>query len=99
MNIWTASFNLYPPPLPFSPPLTHPRQVVEQGPPPVVRSFLEGLERDLGPSLSGLPLYEPLFQLMCHPVCVCGGGYMGEEGLRCTPLLKSHLNDMADDML
>ncbi|GAX76338.1 hypothetical protein CEUSTIGMA_g3784.t1 [Chlamydomonas eustigma] len=44
------------------------RQVVEQGPSSIVRSFLEGLERELGPSLSGLPLYEPLFQLMCHPV-------------------------------
>ena len=47
---------------------------MEQAPPSVVRAFLEGLERDLGPALSGFPLYEPLFQLMCHPVSA------GEEG-------------------
>ena len=40
----------------------------------MVRAFLESLERDLGPALSGLPLYEPLFQLMCHPVRVEGFG-------------------------
>ena len=42
--------------------------------PSVVRAFLEGLERDLGPALSGFPLYEPLFQLMCHPVSAREGG-------------------------
>lgn len=46
---------------------TH-RQVIEQGTLAEVQAFLEGLERELGPVLSGFPLTEPMFQLMCHPV-------------------------------
>jgi hypothetical protein len=33
-----------------------------------VRAALQGLERDVSGLLGGLPLYEPLFQLMCHGV-------------------------------
>ncbi|KAF5839636.1 hypothetical protein DUNSADRAFT_292 [Dunaliella salina] len=44
------------------------RQVIEQGTAAEVRAFLEGLERELSPVLSGFPLTEPMFQLMCHPV-------------------------------
>jgi hypothetical protein len=42
--------------------------VVEGGALADVRGFLEGLERELAGLLSGYPLTEPLFQLMCHPV-------------------------------
>lgn len=48
------------------------RQIIEQGTAAEVRGFLEGLERELSPVLSGFPLTEPLFQLMCHPVSVGG---------------------------
>ena len=44
------------------------RQVIEAGSPLDVRSFLESQEREAAPLLSGFPLHEPLFQLMCHPV-------------------------------
>eukprot|EP00798_Chlamydomonas_sp_ICE-L_P006431 gene6431-3060_t len=43
------------------------KQIIEQGAEGDVRGFLESSERDLATALSGYPLYEPLFQLMCHP--------------------------------
>ena len=74
---------------------------------PVVRSFLEGLERDLGPALSGLPLYEPLFQLMCHPVSVEGRGRNVKDSVGFwqagsfygVQVNKSHFQDPADRLL
>ncbi len=56
-------------------------RIVEQGPQAQVRGFLEGLERELGPTLSGFPLYEPLFQVsgcthlsgVRGSVCACIG--------------------------
>ncbi len=51
------------PPLPSPPTPLARRQILEQGSSSHVRPFLESLERDLGPTLSGYPLYEPLFQV------------------------------------
>eukprot|EP00983_Pelagomonas_calceolata_P059611 1146003-Pelagomonas_calceolata.AAC.6 len=55
-------------------------QVIEQGTAAEVRAFLEGLERELSPVLSGFPLTEPMFQLMCHPVGA-GAHEASSEGL------------------
>ncbi len=44
------------------------RQIVEQGNQTEVYAFLENLQREMSPHLSGFPLQEPFFQLMCYPV-------------------------------
>ncbi|KAF8066245.1 NUP205 [Scenedesmus sp. PABB004] len=43
-------------------------KIIDQGAEQEVRAELQGLERDVSSVLGGLPLYEPLFQLMCHGV-------------------------------
>lgn len=43
-------------------------RIIGQGSEEEVRAALQGLERDVSGLLGGLPLYEPLFQLMCHGV-------------------------------
>lgn len=43
-------------------------KVISAGTLDEVRASLQGLERDVAGVLGGLPLYEPLFQLMCHGV-------------------------------
>jgi hypothetical protein len=49
--------------------VTCPRSaVISSGEPDEVRASLQGLERELGPVIGGLNIYEPLFQLMCHGV-------------------------------
>jgi hypothetical protein len=61
------------------------RRIISEGSEEEVRAALQGLERDVSGLLGGLPLYEPLFQLMCHGVqssvkaavfrCVSAGGW------------------------
>ncbi|KAF6258705.1 hypothetical protein COO60DRAFT_1638930 [Scenedesmus sp. NREL 46B-D3] len=43
-------------------------RIIAEGSEEEVRAALQGLERDVSGLLGGLPLYEPLFQLMCHGV-------------------------------
>lgn len=43
-------------------------KIILEGAEDEVRAALQGLERDVSGLLGGLPLYEPLFQLMCHGV-------------------------------
>ncbi|KAI8466819.1 MAG: hypothetical protein J3K34DRAFT_524227 [Monoraphidium minutum] len=42
--------------------------IIREGEESEVRAALGGIERECGPALQGLPLHEPLFQLMSHGV-------------------------------
>lgn len=44
------------------------RAIIEAGAEEEVAASLSSLDRDIAPVLGGMPLYEPLFQLMCHGV-------------------------------
>lgn len=43
-------------------------KIVREGSDAEVRGALQSIEREVAPVLHNLPLYEPLFQLMCHGV-------------------------------
>jgi hypothetical protein len=71
-----ATLTRLPARLPACPPVVYPplacaafcSKVVAQGAEDEVRAALQGIEREVSGVLGGLPLYEPLFQLMCHGV-------------------------------
>lgn len=50
-------------------PHTPPRsKIIREGDEAEVRAALGSIERECGAALQGLPLHEPLFQLLCHGV-------------------------------